>query len=103
MKIQNGGYLWYLQNFDHFHEIPQKVKEKEYRKYRRYLDALMNYLSDFFMRTQPLADFAIVEKQIYDDFNYKWNEGTIRGWEKEPDLKVDSQLLLRSLRQKLLE
>ncbi len=49
----------------------------------------MNYLSDFFMRTQPLADFTIVEKQIYDDFNYKWNEGTIRGWEKEPDLKSD--------------
>lgn len=84
MKV-TGGYLWYLQNFDHFHEIPVNLKQKEYRKYRRYLDALIEYLSDFFRRTQPLADFSIVEKQINDDFAYKWKEGTVRGWEQLPD------------------
>ena len=87
---EQGGYLSYLQNFDHFHEIPQNIKEKEYRKYRRYLDALMGYLSDFFTRTQPLADFSIVEKQINDDFNYKWKEGTIRGWEKEQESRAEN-------------
>lgn len=63
MKI-NGGYLWYLQNFDHFYEIPMNLKQKEYRKYRRYLDEIIDYLSDFFKRAQPLADYSIVEKQI---------------------------------------
>jgi splicing factor 3A subunit 3 len=80
MKV-SGGYIWYLQNFDHFHEIPVNVKEREYRKYRRYLDSLQMYLSDFFRRAQPLAEFGIVEKQINDDFAFKWKEGTIRGWE----------------------
>lgn len=61
------------------------LKQKEHRKYRRYLDALIEYLSEFFRRTQPLADYSIVEKQINDDFAYKWKEGTVRGWEQLPD------------------
>lgn len=78
---QPGGYIWYLQNFDHFHEIPINLKQRLLRPYRRYLNHLANYLGEFFKKTQPLADFEIVEKQFENDFEHKWNEGTVRGWE----------------------
>jgi hypothetical protein len=32
-----GDYLWYLQNFDLFYEIPAHLKEKSGKKYRKYL------------------------------------------------------------------
>jgi len=50
------------------------------------LKNLVEYLKDFFKRTQPLTDFLIIEKQIREDFEYRWKEGTVRGWEKR-DLK----------------
>lgn len=78
---QPGGYIWYLQNFDHFHEIPINLKQRLLRPYRRYLNNLVEYLTEFFKKTQPLADFEIVEKQFENDFEHKWNEGTVRGWE----------------------
>lgn len=77
-----GNYLWFLQHFDQFHEIPYSLKEKEYPKYKRYLGNLADYLKDFYCRTQPLNDFSIIETQHKEDFEYRWKEGTIRGWEK---------------------
>jgi splicing factor 3A subunit 3 len=59
-----GGYLWYLQKFDQFHEIPLNLKEKGYNPYKKYLENLMGYLGDFFHRTHVLADFKLVERQI---------------------------------------
>ena len=35
---------------------------------------------------QPLTDFELVKKQIKEDFDYRWKEGTIRGW----DTKIDA-------------
>ena len=84
-----GDYLWYVQNFDQFHEIPFRIKEKEVRKYRRYLKNLIEYLRDFFKRTQPLTDYSIVEAQIKEDFEYRWKEGTVRGWEKKEEVQRD--------------
>lgn len=55
MKISDdysiGDYLWYLQNFDLFYEIPYSLKEKEYTKYKRYLKNLLDYLKEFFKRS----------------------------------------------------
>lgn len=45
-----------------FHEIPFSLKEKELKKYKRYLTNLRDYLRDFFKRTQPLTDFSVVEQ-----------------------------------------
>lgn len=59
-----GDYLWYLQNFEQFHEIPLSLKEKEYKKYKKYLYNLTEYLKDFFKRVQPLTDFNVVDMQI---------------------------------------
>lgn len=59
-----GDYLWYLQNFDQFHEIPSALKEKEYKHFKKYLAHLSEYLTDFFKRVQPLTDFNVVDMQI---------------------------------------
>lgn len=59
-----GDYLWYLQNFDQFHEIPTALKEKEYKQFKKYLAHLSEYLTDFFRRVQPLTDFNVVDMQI---------------------------------------
>ena len=65
---------------------------------------MLEYLRDFFKRVQPLTDFNVVELQISiilfykkklkiifldEDFNYRWKEGTIRGWEKKEESKED--------------
>lgn len=80
-----GDYLWYLQNFDLFHEIPYNLKEKEYSKYRRYLRNTYEYLKAFFKKNQPLVDFNLVDQQIKEDFEFKWKEGSVRGWENKDD------------------
>jgi len=96
-----GDYLWYLQHFDQFHEIPYSLKEKEYKKYKRYLKNLVEYLRDFFRRTQPLTDFNIIEKQTKEDFEYRWKEGTVRGWDKKDLADVKNNPLYCSACQKL--
>lgn len=70
-KYNIGDYLWYLQNFDQFHQIPQKLKFKEYKKYKRYINNLAEYLKDFFSRINPLQNYKLLEKDIFEDFNYR--------------------------------
>jgi splicing factor 3A subunit 3 len=43
-------YLYYLQHFDDFHTIPYAAKDKDYKPYKRYLENLVNYLKEFFVR-----------------------------------------------------
>mmetsp|Transcript_62554 Transcript_62554/g.72761 ORF Transcript_62554/g.72761 Transcript_62554/m.72761 type:complete len:506 (-) Transcript_62554:135-1652(-) len=80
-----GDYLSYLQNFDQFHDINYSLKDKEYKKYKRYLKNLADYLKEFYKRTQPLTDFNIIELQTKEDFEYRWKEGTLRGWERRDE------------------
>lgn len=41
---------------------------------------MINYLKDFFTRTRPLVDYSAFEKQIFSDFEKKWEEGALPGW-----------------------
>ena len=93
--MEYGSYLGYLQKFDHFHEISVNLKERYYSPYMEYLTELLDYLIEFFKKSQPLTDFGIVEKQssknpiffifLEEESEYKWKEGTIRGWERKPE------------------
>jgi splicing factor 3A subunit 3 len=94
--MKAGGYLWYLQNFDHFHEINVNLKEKNFNRYKKYLNNVSVYLTDFFKRTQPLQDFSVVENQIVDDFELKWKESTIRGWEKKENIINEQHLFCQA-------
>jgi len=42
-----------------------------------------------------LQDFSVVENQINDDFELKWKEGTIRGWEKKDNVIIEQHLYCR--------
>eukprot|EP00828_Plagiopyla_frontata_P028987 TRINITY_DN3746_c0_g1_i1.p1 TRINITY_DN3746_c0_g1~~TRINITY_DN3746_c0_g1_i1.p1 ORF type:complete len:517 (+),score=83.63 TRINITY_DN3746_c0_g1_i1:135-1553(+) len=87
-----GDYLWYLMNFEQFHEIPYQLKEKEYKKYKRYLKNLVNYLKGFFQRIQPLANYKLFEAQCRQNFEYRWKERTIRGWDLRDDNNNDKDI-----------
>ncbi len=77
-----GDYLWYLQHFEQFHQIPFALKEKQLKKYKRYVRHLLAYLETFFQMVQPLTDYQVVTDQFDKDFSFRWQEGTIRGWER---------------------
>lgn len=55
------SYEEYLLTFDQLYEIPFSLKEKEYKKYRRYLKNVVAYLKDYFKRVYPLEDFKIID------------------------------------------
>ena len=80
-----GDYLWYLQNFDQFHQIPNAIKLKEHKRYRRYLLGLSKYLKMYYQKISPLEDFSIYQEQIQEDYEQRWKEGTIRGWNTKVD------------------
>jgi len=100
-ESQVGDYLWYLQHFDQFQEISYSAKDKEFAKYKRYLKNVAEYLKDFFCRTQPLTDFSVIEAQYKEDFEYRWKEGTIRGWEKKDIKEIKNDPLFCQACQKL--
>lgn len=68
--------------YDRFVDIPYSLKDKEHNKYKRYLLNLVEYLRDFYSRSSPLADISTLEAQKKADFEFKWKEGTIRGWDE---------------------
>ncbi len=50
-EFKMGDYLWFLQHFDEFHEIPYNLKDKDYKKYKKYLENLVNYLREYFIKS----------------------------------------------------
>lgn len=66
-----------MTSFDRLFEIP---KEKKNNTYREYLKAILDYLNDFLLRTQPLFDINQEMDIIINDFKVKWMDGTFPGW-----------------------
>jgi splicing factor 3A subunit 3 len=64
-------YLNYLQTFFHFHLIEPNLKDENYLKY---ISRLLDYLQDFYSRTQPLSDIENILKIAQEEFEKKWNE-----------------------------
>lgn len=40
----------------------------------------------------PLVDFSVVDQQFKEDFEFKWKEGTIRGWEQKENENKSKEL-----------
>lgn len=78
-----------------FQEIPKTDKREFYRPYKTYLENLAQYLKEFFMKTQPLADLAQVERQINQEFELRWKDGTLKGWERQ--IKTVEQIIANPL------
>ena len=81
MLVRKLEYVSYLASFDQFHEIPLYCKDSAYKTY---LENLLDYLKSFYIRTQPLFNIHQFEQQHKKEFEVKWNDRTLRGWEHIP-------------------
>eukprot|EP01060_Flectonema_neradi_P022804 TRINITY_DN31008_c0_g1_i1.p1 TRINITY_DN31008_c0_g1~~TRINITY_DN31008_c0_g1_i1.p1 ORF type:complete len:479 (+),score=101.45 TRINITY_DN31008_c0_g1_i1:43-1437(+) len=72
-------YIDWLQRFHMFQKIPRKSKNKQYSEY---LDALLNYLKEFYVRTQPLSmDVETMFEEGRLNFAERWGTDGVLGWE----------------------
>lgn len=78
-------YIAWLKEFDQFHEIPRIHKYKD-KEYSAYLESLIGYLRSFLERSQPLVDASKLEQQFDKEFEERWANRSIPGWE-EPTQK----------------
>lgn len=80
--LEKTDYITYLMIFDHLYDIPKDRKNAEYRKY---LDALFEYLHGFNQRVKPLMDLDKSLDQTSRDFERQWADGIFPGWPKESE------------------
>lgn len=71
-------YLQYLDKFNSFFYIPESSKGS--KQYRQYVENLLNYLTSFFNRIQPLGDFETLVDDWRVIFDDKWSQGSVPGW-----------------------
>jgi len=79
-NVDQIDYLTYLVSFDRLFEIP---KERKNQEYKNYLTKLLDYLLDFLSRTKPLLNIDKELKEAMEDFETKYEAGTMPGWPKE--------------------
>jgi len=80
-EVQELDYIQWLKEFDHFHEIPKYCKYRR-PEYMDYVTSVTEYLRGFLHRTQPTVDIAKLEEQFDKEFEVRWAERSIPGWDK---------------------
>lgn len=76
-NLQKVDYITYLTTFDHLFDIPKERKNAEYRKY---LEALLEYLHDYTARVKPLLSVQSEMESVLKDFAVQWEAGAFPGW-----------------------
>ncbi|TXG71221.1 hypothetical protein EZV62_006156 [Acer yangbiense] len=74
-------YSAYLDVFSHVDKVPRKMKMTG--EYKEYMKKLLEYLEDFFQRTEPLQDLDRIFSKVVADFEDEWAKGSVNGWENE--------------------
>ena len=74
-------YLTYLSIFDRLFEISKDKKLQ--LDYKRYLESLLDYLSEFCGKVKPLLNLEDQLERAVIEMNDKWESGTFPGWAKE--------------------
>ncbi|KAJ0235244.1 Splicing factor SF3a60 [Hirschfeldia incana] len=72
-------YSVYLDVFSQPEKIPRKLKFS--RQYMKYMEALLDYLVNFFKRTEPLQDLDKMLSKVETDFEEQFADGKVVGWE----------------------
>jgi hypothetical protein len=80
-KYEEMDYVLWLKEFDQFHDIPRHCKYKE-KEYTAYLEGIISYLNGFLLRSQPLVGIEKLEAQFDKEFEEKWSEMSIPGWQE---------------------
>lgn len=78
--VEKIDYITYLSIFDHLFDIPKDRKNSEYRKY---IDALLEYLHSYYLRIKPLHNIDNEMNTVRNEFMIQWEEGTFPGWPKD--------------------
>ncbi|ESQ40537.1 hypothetical protein EUTSA_v10013305mg [Eutrema salsugineum] len=86
---QRVEYSTYLDVFSQPEKIPRKLKFS--RQYRKYMEALLEYLVNFFQRTEPLRDLDKILSTAETDFEEQYANGKVEGWEKDSQESEPSQ------------
>jgi len=73
-------YAEYAGVFANLEDIPIKIKG--HPSYKKYLDGLLEYLSDYLFKVNPLHDQKLQEAKLKVDFEDEWQRGSFRGWAK---------------------
>lgn len=81
-------YSAYIDEFHQTYKIPRNLKFT--KTYKEYLSGLLEYLASFFERTQPLQPFEKIMDKVETEFNAKWEEGFVNGWEDLGGLNGDA-------------
>ncbi|PKC73150.1 hypothetical protein RhiirA1_530621 [Rhizophagus irregularis] len=87
-NFKKTDYLTYLSEFDHFSDYPKEHKNNG--EYLKYLKELKNYLESFFKRVKPLSNLDDIRNEAEREFNEKWAQGKVHGWEKQIGADDDS-------------
>ncbi|XP_014237328.1 splicing factor 3A subunit 3 [Trichogramma pretiosum] len=80
--VEKVDYITYLTIFDHLFDIPKDKKNAEYKKY---VEALLEYLMDFLSRVRPLHDVTNDLQEANKEFLSQWEQNTFPGWPKEAE------------------
>ncbi|OQS07777.1 splicing factor 3A, partial [Thraustotheca clavata] len=72
-------YITYLSRFANVSRIPESAKLSDSR-YEAYLRGLLDYLTDFYRRTQPLVDLDDVLNEAQAKFEKDWALNRVKGW-----------------------
>lgn len=64
----------------------------------RYLDELRAYLVSFFRRARPLFDLDDLETKARKEFEEKWVQGKVPGWEDVAAAHADASLYCKACR-----
>ncbi|XP_010544083.1 PREDICTED: splicing factor SF3a60 homolog [Tarenaya hassleriana] len=72
-------YSAYLDVFSQPGKILHKLKLT--RQYREYMENLLEYLIYFFQRTEPLEDLDRKFSEVVSDFEQRYADGKVEGWE----------------------
>ncbi|KAG0274945.1 Splicing factor 3A subunit 3 [Linnemannia exigua] len=78
--LKRTNYLGYLSEFTLFEEIERKDKNADYQ---RYLDTLSTYLEGYLKKIKPLKNIGEIKEDGRQEFDKKWEEGTLPGWPKQ--------------------
>jgi splicing factor 3A subunit 3 len=76
---RDQDYLQYLDKFNTFFYISENNKTSN--EYIKYINDLWEYLLDFFLRIQPLVDMNEFIDTWKNEFDNKWLNGKISGWD----------------------
>ncbi|KAK3165090.1 hypothetical protein QOZ80_1AG0028790 [Eleusine coracana subsp. coracana] len=74
-------YSAYVGTFTQTEKISRNHKAT--RQYREYLEHILEYLTSFIYRTEPLQDIEKIFAKLEGEFEERWANGEVRGWEKE--------------------